>query len=523
MGIVSETSKTLQQQRKRRLSFNHVRNQKVCWITFALTICVCVHSLDAFVPQKHTHSRHVRTGRTRPALNEASRSMGLPISFPNLIGINKSRATESVSRNPRVVLRRPTKQETTGLPNSPDSVFFPFFPSTPTAAKDGDMSMSQMIAMNAVGGAMTVGVLYALASTDLNGLLSGAGPEDLEQLGFTIADAALPMSATDIVTVSFSEAVSAVIATAVSFCFSLLLRATSRRKKDRKQRVEDIQKAVGNGDFLLAQATALPLLESLGLPPFVAATVCVVFAAVPAEIVKVASRRKVDRLAAEDELFDYLLQQEKEREKRRFPFAFLPVKQDSSPSPEIMAEWQKTADQMARAQKETLVVDIVADMIKWLGYSVLCNDLGGQIAYNGLPLFPGVESAAFGMIASLSAQVYADILYAYFGFGGEEKQDEVRSRTLISWACTYFTEAAYAGIFFGIYEFAQIPAMASVSAFLSGGAEACYGSQDFDVCLKTFERLNPPGASPEAQFRSLVTTVASLWNRYSPDSFVLTG
>ena len=130
MGIVSETSKTLQQQRKRRLSFNHVRNQKVCWITFALTICVCVHSLDAFVPQKHTHSRHVRTGRTRPALNEASRSMGLPISFPNLIGINKSRATESVSRNPRVVLRRPTKQETTGLPNSPDSVFFPFFPST---------------------------------------------------------------------------------------------------------------------------------------------------------------------------------------------------------------------------------------------------------------------------------------------------------------------------------------------------------------------------------------------------------
>ena len=378
--------------------------------------------------------------------------------------------------------------------------------------------------MNAVGGAMTVGVLYALASTDLNSLLSGAGPEDLEKVGFTIADAALPMSATDIVTVSFSEAASAVVAAVVSFAFSSLLRATSRRKSDRRQRVEDIQKAVGNGDFFLAQATALPLLESLGLPPFVAATVCVVFAAVPAEIVKVASRRKVDRQAAEDELFEYLLQREKEQEKKKFPFSFFPMKQDSLTSTEIMMEeWEETADQMERLQKQTLVVDIVADIIKWLGYSVLCADLRGQIVYNGLPLFPGVESAAFGIIASLSAQVYADILYAYFGFGGEEKQNEVRSRTLVSWACIYFTEAAYAGIFFGIYEFAQIPAMASVSAFLSGGAEACYGSQDFDVCLKTFESLNPPGASPEAQFRSLATTLASLLNRYSPDSFVWSG
>eukprot|EP00977_Amphora_coffeiformis_P010816 scaffold2536_cov169-Amphora_coffeaeformis.AAC.9 len=510
------------QQRKRRKSRIHENTRSVCWIAYALAVYSCVNAADAFATRTRAQSRY--DGRTRPALNEASR--GLPISFPNS-NRDKSQATQSLPRTPRVIVRRPTKQEaTTGLPDSPDSVFFPFFPSTPAAAKDGDdenMSMSQMIVMNAVGGAMTVGVLYALASTDLNSLLSGAGPEDLEKVGFTIADAALPMSATDIVTVSFSEAVSAVIAAAVSLCFSLLLRATSRRKKDRKQRVEDIQKAVGNGDFLLAQATALPLLESLGLPPFVAATVCVVFAAVPAEIVKIAGRRKIDRLAAEDELFEYLLQREKEREQKKFPFSFFPAKQDSLPLPEMMAEWQKTADQMARVQKEALVVDIVADIIKWLGYSVLCNDLRGQIVYNGLPLFPGVESAAFGIMASLSAQVYADILYAYFGFGGEEKQEEVRSRTLISWACTYFTEAAYAGIFFGIYEFAQIPAMASVSAFLSGGAEACYGSQDFDVCLQTFESLNPPGASPEAQFRSLITTLASIWNRYSPDSFVSSG
>ena len=97
----------------------------------------------------------------------------------------------------------------------------------------------------------------------------------------------------------------------------------------------------------------------------------------------------------------------------------------------------------------------------------------------------------------------------------------MQARTLVSWATTYFYEAAYAGIFFGIYEFAQIPAKVAVTAFLSGGAEACYGSQDFDVCLRAFESQNPPGASPEAQLRSLITTLVSLWNRYTPDTALL--
>jgi hypothetical protein len=62
----------------------------------------------------------------------------------------------------------------------------------------------------------------------------------------------------------------------------------------------------------------------------------------------------------------------------------------------------------------------------------------------------------------------------------------------------------------------QIPATASISAFLSGGAEACYGSQEFDLCLQAFVSQNPPGASPEGQLRSLVTTMVSRWNQVFP-------
>lgn len=380
--------------------------------------------------------------------------------------------------------------------------------------------------MNAVGGALMVGVVYALASSNVNALMTGA--ENLEAVGLNIVDAALPMSATEVVTVTFSEAVAAMLAAAVSLSFSLLVRflaSSSRQAKNdndstSRRNVDDIQKAVGNGDFLLAQASALPLLSSMGVPSMVATTVGVLLAAIPAEIVKVASRKSQERKAEEDALFDYLLQQEEQRKKQQLTFSFFSVSQQppATPTAEMVEEWQKSMEDKTRTQDESLLVDIAADIIKWLGYSVLYADFSGQVTYNGLPLFPGVESAIFGIIASLSAQIYADILYSYFGFGGEEKQQEVRARTPLSWAAIYLSETMYAGLFFGIYEFAQIPVKASVSAFLSGGADACYGSQDFDVCLQAFESQNPPGASPEAQLRSLATTVVSLWNRYTPDS-----
>jgi hypothetical protein len=384
------------------------------------------------------------------------------------------------------------------------------------------MDMTEMVAMNIVGASLTVGVVYTLASSNINGVLAGASAsEDLGIIGENIVDAALPLSASDFVTVSFSEAVAAVFAAAVSLSYSSILRL-ARKQTDRKQTsAKDIEKAVGNGDFLLVQATATPFLESLGIPPSLATTVSVLLASIPAELVKISNRKNRDRKAKEDRLFDYLLQREQEKKRPKPLLSFWSLGEGKVES-SLLNEGDFLDKPSSGMEKGSVIVDIASDLITWLGYSVLCTDLKGQLTYNGLPLFPGLESASFGIIAALSAQVYADILYAYFGFGGKEKQDEIRSRTLLSWASTYFFEAAYSGIFFGFYEFAQIPAKASVSAFLSGGADACYGSQDFDVCLRAFESQNPPGASAEAELRSLVTTLVSLWNRFTLDSFAFT-
>lgn len=476
---------------------------------------------EAFVAQKAARScsRSELEGVSR--LNGAVRPSNVivsgPIIFPSTNA--KGEKLSTASRSP------PTPEELSLEQMVTDEPFFSFFPPISTDSRLKEMSMSQMIAMNVVGGAFTVGVLYSLASTNLNSVFTGAATvEDISTVGINIMDAALPLSATDVVTVTFSEAVAAVIAAVVSLSYSILLRLSTRKEQNRYQwQKDDIQKAVNNGDFFLAQAAALPLLEGLGLPSALATTVGVLLAAIPAEIVKVASRKSREKREAEDYLLELLLKEEQERKQKESMFSFFQGKPQISAPVQTMAAWEKAIEDSKRNRDESLIVDVVSDIIKWLGYSVLCADFEGQLTYNGLPLFPGVESAIFGVIATLSAQVYADILYSYFGFGGQEKSDEVRSRSLLSWASTYITEAVYAAIFFGVYEFAQIPAKASVSAFLSGGAEACYGSQDFDVCLQAFESQNPPGASPEAQFRSLVTTIASIWNRYAPDSLAWTG
>jgi hypothetical protein len=313
------------------------------------------------------------------------------------------------------------------------------------------MSMTEMIAMNAVGGALTVGVVFALASTNLNGLLSGAASEDFGKVSINIVDAALPMTATDLVSGTLGEATAVIVASVVSLSLSALPRL-SQGRQNKARNMQEVEKAVGNGDFLLAQATAIPLLQSIGLPPILATLGSVAFAAVPAEIVKVASQRSRNKKLEEDGLFEQLLQEEQEKKQgQSTPFFF---RGSILPSPAIVNEVQETIEKRQKDQKESLVVEVVSDIIKWLGYSVLCADLAGQLRYNGLPLFPGLESAAFGVIATLSAQLYGDILYTYCGFGGQEQNDLVRSRTLLMWVVIYFSEALYAAIFFGVYEFA---------------------------------------------------------------------
>ena len=75
---------------------------------------------------------------------------------------------------------------------------------------------------------------------------------------------------------------------------------------------------------------------------------------------------------------------------------------------------------------------------------------GGEIA-------SVVESAMFGTFAAISAQLYADLLYGGFGFGGTDKKQAVRNRTIQEWSKRYLTTGISAATLFGVYEAANQP------------------------------------------------------------------
>ena len=119
-------------------------------------------------------------------------------------------------------------------------------------------------------------------------------------------------------------------------------------------------------------------------------------------------------------------------------------------------------------------IDIVADIIKWLEYDVLCTDLAA-----GTPTWD--EAVIFGITAAVSAQVYKDSSMV-FGLGVEGNRDAVLERSQRAWISTYLKQAASAGTLFGIYESARRP----LSGFLKGGVTDCVGSENLDLCLDSF-------------------------------------
>jgi hypothetical protein len=163
------------------------------------------------------------------------------------------------------------------------------------------------------------------------------------------------------------------------------------------------------------------------------------------------------------------------------------------------------------------LVDFFSDITKWLEYDILKHDFSGRLMVDGLPMYPGIEGALFGSLASLSAQLYADILYVYFGFGPEEIQAKVKARTADEWSAIYLSRIIVGATLFGVYEAVQIPLTSFISALLSGGVNGCIESQDYNMCIETYLAGNPPEeASPEAQVRALLITVVSTLYRFFP-------
>jgi hypothetical protein len=408
-----------------------------------------------------------------------------------------------------------------------------------------------------LGGILSLGIVLILASgystvggdptTAATSFTTSVGPwdgstaADLERLRDKIIEASFPMTASDALSVVFGEGFAGVIggfvsAVLTSIVASVLRSMSNKASAFRNEQATDTSpladstaivgsrsttrsriggEVVASGDYFLTRAAALPLLEATGLSSSLAMVASVLVASVPYEIVKYSQRQR-EIMIEEKVMMQELLDEQQSIERR--PWINLSSAFSFRPSQGVDLTSLKPIMQGNDLNLD--LVEVFADITKWLGYAALVENYGGALAWSGLiGAFPYSENFLFGAIANLSSQVYSDLLYARFGFGGEDKQRAVLSRTAEEWLSLYVSSTVTGATLFGVYEAAQIPAKVLTSALFSGGVEGCYGSSDYNLCVESFlfNGLSPPGPSLEAQLRAIVTTLASLSNRLGLD------
>jgi hypothetical protein len=233
----------------------------------------------------------------------------------------------------------------------------------------------------------------------------------------------------------------------------------------------------------------------------------VLVATIPYELVKLGSKRREQRQAAEDRMMERLLQDQLQR--KRVSYA-KPKKESSEATTRL--------EPLEKSESLLDIPDVFADIIKWLEYDVLKTDFAGKLLdSNGAAISPGLEGAVFGFLAGLSSQLYLDTVRTYTDYGPEYKRIEARTRNLAGWASLYSTTCLSTAALFGVYETCKKPISLYVASILSGGVDGCLGSSNVKACVEAYIQQNPPDATLGAQVRSLVTVLVSLWSRISAD------
>ena len=379
-------------------------------------------------------------------------------------------------------------------------------------------------------------VTYNLASDDMD---LPSMSMDVSNLGATagaissgsiaaqnIIDAALPSSATDVVAVALGEGIGGLVGVGSTFVLSELMKATSgaadAAASDILQR-NAITEAVAGFDYFLTRAVASPLLLSAGLDPLFASIGSVLVASIPYEIVKIQERSR-QRRKTEDQLLNELLSEERERRRqRRRGGSFRLASKQASLTSTVQAS--PTSVDVATltpavSSSEFDLPELVTDVIKWLEYAVLQSQLSGElVSGNGVPLPMWIENGVFGFMAALSSQLYLDALYQNTDLGPDDKSEEARTRSPSQLLSVYATRCIGTAALFSTYESVKVPVKLAITGLISGGYEACLGSEYFDLCVEAFEEQSPSlaavadAASITAEFRALFTAYASLWSR----------
>lgn len=95
------------------------------------------------------------------------------------------------------------------------------------------------------------------------------------------------------------------------------------------------------------------------------------------------------------------------------------------------------------------------------------------------------------------------------------KREMTLNRSLEGWASLYATKCLSAATLFGVYEALRGPTSRLLSELVSGGVGGCVGSNDFDMCIKTYLVDNPPTASMQAEFRASVVSMMNSLDSFS--------
>lgn len=345
-----------------------------------------------------------------------------------------------------------------------------------------------------------------------------------------ILDAALPTSATDVVAVALGEGIGGLVGVGSAFVLSQAMRlqqqsiaATGSGDTDANEAMKGeistnnaITEAVAGFDYFLTRAVASPLLLSIGLDPFLASIGSVLVASIPYELVKLQERLR-QRRRSENELMNELLREE--RGTRRKGNGLM-----AAPQPAAAKTATESVDvsslKPAVASTEFDAPELITDIIKWLEYDVLKSKLSGELTYgNGVSLPPGIESGVFGFMAALSSQLYLDALYQNTNLGPDEKSLESRGRSASDLIEVYATRCFGTAALFATYDSFKLPVRLAITGLISGGYEACLGSEYFDLCVESIEEQSPSlaaltdGASIQAEFRALIVAYVSLFQK----------
>jgi hypothetical protein len=272
----------------------------------------------------------------------------------------------------------------------------------------------------------------------------------------------------------------------------------ARVSSNRQQDDSGVSDVLAGGDYFLTRSAMLPLLEGIGVPMSVANVASVLLAMIPYQFLRINNNKRrrqkefnqidtqrpfsaPDTATWTEERNVGRLGEERKSEQSNTIEGYVHSSSMQGYTEAVATiERVEEKDRQKQEDERIDVVELFSDMSRWLEYDVLRADCSGVFFSTN----PGVESAFFGFIAALSSQLYADLLYLNTDYGASAARLETRTRERRDWIALYANRCLSSAALFGVYETTRIPIRKALQELLSGGADGCVGSSNFNLCMQ---------------------------------------